>query len=346
MTWYPCNNQDQTLMAQQTYKTASGSIATFQTDLTENLISCICNITATGGGGTPSTPISINGFSACDLVACGENLAFNYIDNCNIDASGNLVWNNNYKMYIAMVKQGKTYSTNLGSLVGGYFDKIPVLNDTSIDGTRVITTPTFTATYTGFIAFRANSTDTQVSLKQGTDTTYTAYNGTTHTINFGQTIYGGYIDVVNGKLVITHGYYEITGNENWAWAKSGSYPGGFYTPVASVGGKANTPFLCTQARTVTSVSDYDYGTCFCDGSLNFRLMSGSDQVSDWTNFLQTQYNNGNPLTICFTLPTPIEIQLDSIAILTLTGTNNLFCDTGTIQQAKYILSVGEALRQG
>lgn len=165
---------DNQIKALPTIATASGSIATFTTDKAENLVDCECEVAS--------------GASEVNIIACGKNLMFSTLDNYNIDSTGTLVWNTSYKMCIAKVEQGKTYSTNLDTIVCGYFNSMPVGGSQSLDNTRTITTQTFTALYTGYIAFRANSTDNDVSLKRGNDTTYTAYNGTTYNIQLGETL--------------------------------------------------------------------------------------------------------------------------------------------------------------
>ena len=71
MAYFPTNVLDNQIKALPTIATASGSIATFTTDKAENLVDCEVAIVATGGGGTPTTPIAINGFSACNLSVNG-----------------------------------------------------------------------------------------------------------------------------------------------------------------------------------------------------------------------------------------------------------------------------------
>ena len=54
--------------------TATGSIATFTTSLEKPLVECECEIVASGGGGTPSTPIPIVGYTGMTITRNdGEN---------------------------------------------------------------------------------------------------------------------------------------------------------------------------------------------------------------------------------------------------------------------------------
>ena len=58
-----------------TYKTASGSVATFETDMTENLISCIAEIVAQQASGTPTptNPIPITTYTSLNLSHSGAD---------------------------------------------------------------------------------------------------------------------------------------------------------------------------------------------------------------------------------------------------------------------------------
>ena len=72
MTWFRCGGIPQSVLDLLTVSSASGSIATFDTDLTDNLIKCVADIQAVQSGtGTPSpsNPRSISGFSNCVITA-------------------------------------------------------------------------------------------------------------------------------------------------------------------------------------------------------------------------------------------------------------------------------------
>ena len=78
MTMYRAQAIDSQLLSLITRGTTSGSICTFNTDLSNNLVNLQVAVTATGGGGTPSTPIPINGFSACDLFVNGTTKTISF----------------------------------------------------------------------------------------------------------------------------------------------------------------------------------------------------------------------------------------------------------------------------
>lgn len=136
------------------------------------------------------------------------------------------------------------------------------------------------------------------------------------------TVYGGTLDVVTGELVVDRGRVNVS--SSWYWYKSGSYPGGFYTTIenAGTGQKTNTPFICSHAKTATSISQYVQGTCFCDGSINIRIMDGSNTVQDWKDYINAQSTAGTPIQICYKLATPITYQLTPQTINLLAGIMN------------------------
>lgn len=162
-----------------------------------------------------------------------------------------------------------------------------------------------------------------------TATAYEPYQGTTYTTDLGRTVYGGTLDVVSGVLTVDRGCSEL--NENWGWVKSSAYAGGYYAPIgATVQGKNYTPFTCSHAETATSLSQYVFGTCYCDQSANFRLMPEDSTLQDWKDYIVAQRNNGTPIQMCYELATPQTYQLTAQQIEALLGANNLWASAGDI----------------
>ena len=72
MAYFHTTVLDNQIKALPTVDTASGSVATFDTDLTENLIECECEIVHIGnGGGTPQSPNPITVYNALNLSHSG-----------------------------------------------------------------------------------------------------------------------------------------------------------------------------------------------------------------------------------------------------------------------------------
>jgi hypothetical protein len=81
---------------------------------------------------------------------------------------------------------------------------------------RITTGATFTTTSTtAYVKISMLTTDkdtTQLELGN-IATTYEPYKGKTYTIQLGDTIYGGELDVLTGELIVTHGYIESYNGE-------------------------------------------------------------------------------------------------------------------------------------
>jgi hypothetical protein len=163
---------------------------------------------------------------------------------------------------------------------------------------------------------------------------------TEYTITFDDSYvcYGGTLDVVNGELTATHLLIDVALLPRYAWNKSSSYPGGYYINVSHVQSsiKKNTPFLCSHGVCVNKISDYLSGTCFCDTSLNFRLMDENSTMNDWTNYLDAQKLAGTPVMVVAELATPITMSVDPVAIETLTGVNNILNNAGMDNNITYV----------
>ena len=175
-----------------------------------------------------------------------------------------------------------------------------------------------------------------------TATAYERFIEETYTKEFEQdgqpvTVFGGVINLTTGLLTILKASLNLT--KDLSWTKSSSYQGGYYVGSTAITpqAKASTPFLCSHAKTVTSISEYVYGTCYADnaGYLNFRIMGTDSTLQDWKDYLDEQIANGTPVQICYELRVPIEIQLTAEEIHSFIGENVFWADTGTISDLSY-----------
>ena len=240
---------DNQIKALDTIGSASGAIATFDTDRAENLINLEVAITATqSGSGTPSpsNPRTINGFSACNQ----------------------------------------------------------------------------------------------------------SVNGTTETIPFGQTVYGGRLNVGSGVLTVTEKYFSYT--EVLYYGTYGSDNANLYymaipdyntEKIKNISNATYTGVLLSNmlskitSTTVSAMHDNEIRT---QGNLApqyfyFRADSFAN-LADLNAFIAN-----TPLQVVAELETPLTIQLDSKQIQAIIGTNNIYADTGDIIDLKFVLSVGKAI---
>ena len=329
-----------------TVKSASGTIATFDTDLTENLIECICDIQYQQASGTPtpSSPLPITTFNACNLSVMGENLCEEVFEQGTIssggviDPSATALHSKNFNPCTPnTIYRG--YLGTTGSLLACWYDKsqnfisrsnnIANQNRTSPSNAyffKITTDSSYGTTYNDNIAI----------LYPSSLTTYKPYNGQTYNIPFGQTVVKGTLNVTTGKLMVT---WEkcVLSDLSWSYSSSGY----FYSEISdkAIG---NTNIICDSYATSSSTS--------ASGMLNNEIKGREDNKliylkdSRYTTASDLTTNMGNSVII-YELATPIEIQLSSNQVQTLLNQNNIWCDTNGDTSVKYLLTVGKAVSE-
>lgn len=149
------------------------------------------------------------------------------------------------------------------------------------------------------------------------------------TVQLGNYIYGGTVNIITGVMNVNRGFTVIS--ELWNWVKSSTYSGGFFTDQQGLlRYKKNTPFISSHAKTALTTSQYLYGTCFCDNSINFRIMNADASNQDWIDYIVAQKTNGTPIQICYELAEPITVQLTPEQLTTLLGTNYIWSDADSV----------------
>ena len=96
----------------------------------------------------------------------------------------------------------------------------------------------------------------------------------------------------------------LTGNE--AWHSSSRYTGAMYAYLSQFPGiVANSPIYCSHLIAVSSISQYQRGTGFCDmSSVNLWIFDTKTSTADFKAYLAAQYAAGTPVTIWYVLATP------------------------------------------
>ena len=189
------------------------------------------------------------------------------------------------------------------------------------------------------LGLQAGGVATQGMVEIGESRTdYETYSDTTIPISWQSeagTVYGGTVDALTGVLTVTHKFIDLTNISSNLWTKSTSYPGGFYCNIqtGSLGIKAQTDFICSHAKTAHIISNYEYGTCYCDGSVNIRIMQSGSKLTDWQTYLSEQSQNGTPVCICAELAESYAVQLDPVTLSMLIGTNTIWTDADTAEIA-------------
>lgn len=348
-------------------ETASGAIATFNTDMVAPLKECIVKVDpvqAGTGNPSPENIRSISGWSAAKVVLAGQNLLpKTFPDNAIYATMGSTGVTSaaNARTFSLPCKPNTTYyfskvgTGNLSWLVA--FSSVPAYRGlTDIDykgnmtnrtgwtlnsGDRTYMLCTFSTTNEFLV--NADTVSAEISLGS-TKLPYTKrvdYEAVT--IQLGSTIYGGVLDVTNGKLTETYGTWEYNRSRNWKYSSSWS--------------KTNTACFYVSGQSAIYYPSYDYHSIvMCDrfipysrnelynmdaegvslsntpgetrsGDFTLRINKsrGVTDVESLKTWLET-----NPIFVVYVAKTPVAHQLSQSQIMSLRGTNNIFTDTGDV----------------
>lgn len=153
-------------------------------------------------------------------------------------------------------------------------------------------------------------------------------NGDTVTIAFGQTVYGGVLDVTRGKLTVNKMgvTYDGSPDENWVLHGSGSAAAfamrsAIVIDNININAAPTTNYLTGILRIVTW-GDYDN---WISVTADKQIVTGIQSITDvdvWKTYL-----SNNPLQVVYELATPFDIDLTPEVISAVVGTNNVYSDT-------------------
>ena len=318
--------------------TASGAIASFADGsdaLPAKSVLVTLNPKQSGSGTpSPSNVRPISGWDEVETVVSGKNLISGVVVNANIGGNGAIISTDSYDMYFAPIKKGQTYviTTDNSQFVGGYFTSEPTVGSVSYTASRITSyTKSFTAPIDGYLAFRTNSGYGTPQVELGsTATDYAPYTATTYTTDLPQTVYGGTLDVVTGKLVVDRVMVDL---------------GTLYYNYSSSDVRFYTTGL-TDIKPITSTTVAFSGLSDIYATVPYSQVNGSkpnDSVMGLyslgsTNYLaikDTRYTNTSDfktamsgVQLCYELATPTTIQCDTQTVQTLMGDNNVWGGSG------------------
>ena len=201
---------------------------------------------------------------------------------------------------------------------------------------------TYTPTNNGYIRITINKTQTSIDTYQvewgSSASEYVDYNGQTYPTTFGETIYSGNYDFVNGVLTVDKIGFEFDGSVDEIWSLVGD-------GTSSRRFILNTEIPMTRAS--LSISNYlvyssgnigEWGTYTIASNTYVGVKdsnSNFQSLSDFTNYLSS-----HPLQIVCNLLTPTEITLTAETIELLKGNNTLWTDGDNIT-LKYSADIKE-----
>ena len=330
-------------------KSATGNPCTFDTDLADNLVSLTAEIVASGGGGTPSTPIPINGYSSANITRCGVNLYSNIFSEYRKPV--------NYYIKNIPLTVGKRYTlkaTLSGTAVSGCVvgiakdgDSYPFTGPYNLinsDGTiNTISSILIDETWTNpkLIIYASSESifnslfdNYEILLVEGTDTTYHPYTGNTYTISFGQTVYGGVLDVTRGKLSVTWKKVDM-GDLTYAYnSSSNTFVSTGLNNVAKFPGSATVVanIICDSfiSKSLSALNyDNENGIALGGSSgLSVKYIGYTD-ASTFPSVV-------SGMKLVYELATPFDIDLTPVQISALVGTNNITSDLGGDVNVRYV----------
>ena len=258
--------------------TASGAIANFNTEIGADLVDCKAYIVASQPTGTPtpSNPLPISGYTEANITRCGVNLweeewELGYYNTANgqplpisdrirsknfipitPETAFRLVIGNSHYIMPLFYDKDKNY---LGYIANGVYTTYqnPFTSLSNACYMTFYVSPSYGTTYNNDISINYPATDT----------TYHPYNGQTYAISFGQTVYGGVLDVTRGKLTVTHdniaSYNGESINEPWLSSMDVYVPNTSPTIGAQVVYPLTTPVTLTltptQVRALVGVNN-------------------------------------------------------------------------------------------
>lgn len=332
------------------YKTASGPIVSVNDALAAPLRSLVVNIEPVQegtGDPSPDNVRPISGWNAVNVWRTGKNLFGESI--------GRYLWASGVRYpadtgsYCAVeskfaIKGGQTYSvsftnseTTNGAYVGWFNGDTYLSQSSFYNATSGTVTAPSSATH-AVITFRntedytGNPTVSNVMFELGsTATAYEPYSGNQYTLQLGQTVYGGTLDVTNGVLTVDRAMVDL-GTLNWTYNTTYA----FFTTYSLTNRKVGT---------LNIISDlFKTETRSWSGTPKQNALWGNG--SNATVYVQTPLTSVEDFLVLVTghqlvyeLSTPLTIPLTPTEISTLQGQNNLWADSGDVT-VEYLSSGG------
>lgn len=161
------------------------------------------------------------------------------------------------------------------------------------------------------------------------------YDGQTIVLTFGETVYGGTLDVTNGVLTVN---YKMLEAQNITWTQYAVSVG--FTDAEIVANKATTIF-CSHYHSKNTVSGW---TELSDGDICKALSTNVIRIKDtahdtdlaaWNSYITAQKTANTPVQILISLNTPVTIQLTPTEVQTLLGANTVWTDVGAVTEMEY-----------
>lgn len=326
--------------------TASGSVASFITNVVKPLVNGEFTIAAYQEGSGDPSPVNVRNFvpfNAVNIFQRGTNQWDEEWFVGGLGADGEIKTfetSRRTTSFISVAPNTRYREVSPNNAFGGriaYYDKNQTI--LSYDGTGVSgTTKTFTTPdnchYVRItIGYQYGTTyNNDISINYpSTDTAYHAYNGETVTVALGQGVYVGVYNSVTGKFTSNYQLKPVDKDSvNLAGVGDVFYVNDFFEIIDDTQSvRSNILKRATNQRTTQDAKDNlnDFEFCSTTGAGAYYRLFIKDSTHSTLNSFRSWLVD-NPIYILVRLSEPIEIQLDPTLIETYDGSNNIFCDTG------------------
>lgn len=321
------------------------------------------------GDPSPENVRPLIGFDEVDVDVTGKNL-FNgknvYTDFYVSDVSFTIPSGGYYRdiftaLYGQRVRVPQEYINKLPFLNTGTYtiswensEAQLCVNKVNTDGTAIVlkdwfsSGDTITLTEPSRITMRrrdSNAAETFNNLQIEKGATATPYEpfGTSTPISLGRTVYGGVLDVTNGKLTLTYGYQQFDGTEENISFLSGVFRLGV-SPIAKNWSTTISNIYKSRVSAAASLPNSCVGN---DGKV-WTIYDEDDplygDVNAYKTYLAQLYADGTPLEVAYPLATPEVIDLTPTEIDMLLGYNTISTNGTTLSlvyQPNNVLGVAE-----
>ncbi len=181
-----------------------------------------------------------------------------------------------------------------------------------------------------------------------------AFGADLNAIVFGQTVFGGTLNVTTGLLTLTHAIVDL-GSLTWSKLTSaGSTKTYFRTSTAIADAKKNTNvglkqgLLCSgypEESWTNTIDRAGYDGTICIGWTNNSYIGIYDTSKE--NMDASEFKNAmDGIELCYELASPVEIQLTAEEIQTFIGNNNIWSNTGDISECIYTRAGADVTTSG
>lgn len=323
-------------------KSASGAVATFNTALAMPLSSCNIAVNAWQDGSGDPSPVNerpIHGFSEVNAYQRAVNLWDEEHEGGTINTStganqGTDVYGERSKNFIAIKPNTSVYvrSPNAVNIFILEYDKNK--NFIRYNGYKKNEVYNVSAD-AYYIRFYSNNTTYRLDgvciNYPSTDTEYHAYTGNIYTIQLGQEVYGGTVDLVNGVMRVDRKLINAK-DRTWILSAAGV---AVYTPTdtdnsITIQYPTGRRPIISSAFVYSDMASLPNQRCGWGGVTNnknlfVRYDELTTSLDTWNTFI-----NANDIEFVYYIE-PFDIQLTPTQIETIAGkTNTIFADTGDI----------------